>query len=1305
MPDDSRGSSGSTSASGSGVGRSGVSSISRTGGTLGDFGASASASDSAGSALAFGHTGAARRDISRGSSVATDADELSGNETDTGSGRWNLRARPDTDYAVLHRGTPGRTPGRKQARTPGRRAAAQSPTRSASGATATATEERLIPGSAVVTVRVPSRPSSAHSQEDTSVPPLRHDEPLFSPVLAGHVSAGSTSVMLARALNGARAGFDPNDPGPAQRADSPFSTENPFQQQEQQQQEQQQQPEAAPAAEDTPSKQTFTSFFASFTSPFRASLARRSGATAQPALTPRAHKRRVGKSWLGRVTIASRDVEVEYSSGEDSTPDRGANDSNNEDDEGDEYLGGAYQPFPEIFAEEPLIEDSNPLLQFIDWLSDQWIVQKMIPVVSFIGSAIGVFFWGISKLATKAFYFMCGKPLMFVCWLAWEVLASILSLAESILRSWRNVWLVTAMACIGIYLASMRPNAEKITRPDVVPAPSSPDATASPAHPNLSGLFESIRGTFSGSGEQDEHAQGGPAGTKKSKDGDAPTTRSLESRFSRLESRIGKVERSLVTVSAGLRDLGAAMRIEHDSLQASTAKGFSEAKRGREELTQQLQAVGARIDALAGDLAKSREAHSTQLANHVEQLRSNAEALEQFKKQVTALEKLAVKSKADVAASSDASRRISAKIIELTDVVDGLRQRLQEHSYREEIVKQVLDAIRSSADLPGFLVARRSEVTGEIELPPELWEALDQRFSKIAPGAKPSSPASSAKPGKQPQQSPDSIPAGSMLALERRLKDYATAIAKDAARGMVNKTEVDSLIRDVMSATSVGDKQLRELINTQVEQVRGELQAQVERLETQMSAAQGQGAASSRPPAQVEQMQRDLQALSSAVHEARERLQQIADVQRKLGEESQRTAIAIASASAAVEQQHLALQQFRDQQQLAQRQALNEMAQRHESDIEEVQKQLDEHMQQQQQQQQQLQQQQEQILKNAKAQAQGPDWAVFLDKNRQALSAIAAAEINAQIESRVVLSQEQTLELIETRLRDALVASETAVKMLGQRVDALSQHDAERASERIGASGSSMTKDQVEGIVQNVVASALRQYRADVLAIPDYALENAGAQIVEGLTSPTYTRDFQPPSLRAIAWVLGARKYSAKPPSMAISQDMGVGQCWGMAGSQGTLGITLALPIIPTDMTIEHVPKEIMSGGRHVSAPRFVELWAVLDTQRFGRMDLDDPAARAEVEPEQQGEPAAGQQGGAISSQQQTPPQRRRRGPPPAGLLLGQFEFNPVQESLKVFPLHRILQTKVQTVVLRIRSNWGNSEWTCLYRVRIHGRE
>ncbi|XP_011885151.1 PREDICTED: SUN domain-containing protein 1 isoform X18 [Cercocebus atys] len=196
-----------------------------------------------------------------------------------------------------------------------------------------------------------------------------------------------------------------------------------------------------------------------------------------------------------------------------------------------------------------------------------------------------------------------------------------------------------------------------------------------------------------------------------------------------------------------------------------------------------------------------------------------------------------------------------------------------------------------------------------------------------------------------------------------------------------------------------------------------------------------------------------------------------------------------------------------------------------------------------------------------------------------------------------------------------------------------------------GASG--ITEAQARAIVNN----ALKLYSQDKTGMVDFALESGGGSILSTRCSETYETKTALMSLFGIPlW------YFSQSPRVVIQPDIYPGNCWAFKGSQGYLVVRLSMMIHPAAFTLEHIPKTLSPTGNISSAPK--------DFAVYG------------LENEYQEE----------------------------GQLLGQFTYDQDGESLQMFQALKTPDDRVfQIVELRIFSNWGHPEYTCLYRFRVHG--
>ncbi|XP_054036349.1 SUN domain-containing protein 1 isoform X4 [Dryobates pubescens] len=190
-----------------------------------------------------------------------------------------------------------------------------------------------------------------------------------------------------------------------------------------------------------------------------------------------------------------------------------------------------------------------------------------------------------------------------------------------------------------------------------------------------------------------------------------------------------------------------------------------------------------------------------------------------------------------------------------------------------------------------------------------------------------------------------------------------------------------------------------------------------------------------------------------------------------------------------------------------------------------------------------------------------------------------------------------------------------------------------------------------EAQAQMIVNNALKLYSQDKTGMVDFALESGGGSILSTRCSETYETKTALISLFGIPlW------YSSQSPRVVIQPDIYPGNCWAFKGSLGYLVVRLSMKIYPTSFAVEHIPKTLSPTGNISSAPR-----------NFSVYGLDDEYQKE-------------------------------------GKLLGQYVYDQGGEPLQIFSVMEKCDSAFQIVELRISSNWGHAEYTCLYRFRVHGK-
>ncbi|ORY94638.1 UNC-like C-terminal-domain-containing protein [Syncephalastrum racemosum] len=200
------------------------------------------------------------------------------------------------------------------------------------------------------------------------------------------------------------------------------------------------------------------------------------------------------------------------------------------------------------------------------------------------------------------------------------------------------------------------------------------------------------------------------------------------------------------------------------------------------------------------------------------------------------------------------------------------------------------------------------------------------------------------------------------------------------------------------------------------------------------------------------------------------------------------------------------------------------------------------------------------------------------------------------------------------------------------------------------ASTSNLDLMDTEAIVQETI----RRLSLDILMKPDYALASRGANVIMSLTTATYIPDdgYVQSVLRAF-FNFGL---SSNLPLMALTPDTHVGSCWPMKGSQGSLGILLSTPVFVEGITIEYAGKELMVD--QTSAPKDIVVYGLLN-YKYGF--FRDTYEKTRL--------------GAATYD-----------------IHNNF-------TIQTFSFEMLRFSTFKAVLLQIESNWGNPDYTCLYRL------
>nr|CAI5820565.1 unnamed protein product [Callosobruchus analis] len=186
--------------------------------------------------------------------------------------------------------------------------------------------------------------------------------------------------------------------------------------------------------------------------------------------------------------------------------------------------------------------------------------------------------------------------------------------------------------------------------------------------------------------------------------------------------------------------------------------------------------------------------------------------------------------------------------------------------------------------------------------------------------------------------------------------------------------------------------------------------------------------------------------------------------------------------------------------------------------------------------------------------------------------------------------------------------------------------------------------------VKQIVKEALDIYDADKTGLVDYAMETMGGQILTTRCTENYHYG------KAVVSVLGVPLwYPTNTPRTVITPSMHPGDCWAFQNFPGFVVIKLSNRVKIEAFSMEHISKLLVPEGKIDSAPKHFEVYGL-----SGEDDRDP-------------------------------------------VKLGEYEYRYDGESIQYFAVENEGHV-FEVIELRITSNHGNPNYTCLYRFRVHGK-
>ena len=217
------------------------------------------------------------------------------------------------------------------------------------------------------------------------------------------------------------------------------------------------------------------------------------------------------------------------------------------------------------------------------------------------------------------------------------------------------------------------------------------------------------------------------------------------------------------------------------------------------------------------------------------------------------------------------------------------------------------------------------------------------------------------------------------------------------------------------------------------------------------------------------------------------------------------------------------------------------------------------------------------------------------------------------------------------------------------------------------------------------VESVILTNMAKAMSSVNWLSPALGAAIDPHGTSSTWQGRRKPAKGRLQAWLKGG-VFQGYPPQAVLDPWLDLEHCW-CTSSQGTDARITILPatvVFPTELTVEFAPAGAVPD--FTMAPRRMQLWGrVIDQSAYGRLS------------------SVAQ--GIFDWEQSKTPYNPRGGWVP----LSEIEYDPRRANyVQNFPLALDMEgygARVDAISLRFMDNWGDKERTCVYRLRLHGKE
>lgn len=233
--------------------------------------------------------------------------------------------------------------------------------------------------------------------------------------------------------------------------------------------------------------------------------------------------------------------------------------------------------------------------------------------------------------------------------------------------------------------------------------------------------------------------------------------------------------------------------------------------------------------------------------------------------------------------------------------------------------------------------------------------------------------------------------------------------------------------------------------------------------------------------------------------------------------------------------------------------------------------------------------------------------------------------------------------------------------------------------------------------VENAVRAIPAHYDEPDPPRVNFFSRGLGAMTDPHLTSPSNKHNYQARAWHR--WGLGTYTGNVPGPADALMPWEDVGDCWCAAPSGGKSQLAVMLPnrIIPTHLVVEHIPKGATLGIG--AAPKDLELWVqILDNEKRAPVQAaaDNVRRRSTSGPDED-----------LDDTKRADDFQAEKSLDRTWVRIASFRYDiHAPRHVQTFKIDVQLDywgLAANKVVIRVKNNWGPSDFTCLYRLKLHG--